>query len=614
MIVGDEVAGRSAAVGELAERQGAGGGWRRIDHRGGAGAGFVVGRVADPHVQRHAAVAQRAQVDAAHAPEPRGAGGGAGAHLGRLALRVLAREHQCDHPTRFNTCGAAADSDVANLGGIDQTVARQQRAVERHLGCGGGVGHKTRVKDHTVGFAVVVAPTAVADEQTDLVGAAIVVGVDESGAGLAGVVPGEGPDHLGLLHRVDTELVVGVVETFGHPQVDAVDLPHVAVDHLAGEQVHHRFVDQTGAHHLRVEAELDHIGGHKQVVAGEVAHRQRGQAFCIGHLAAGHAVDLDFHLQVGAWVQAGVAQQGLKAGAAEVAGVHRQALAVAHGHGHHIALVGVVDAVVVQVLERFFQLEGHTVAVHVGLRADVLWRHHLDRQRGAAGRGVAGGVLEAVLDVPAADRQVGQRHEGVGGLVVEAGHLAAVDHQHHPRVLEARALHHQAEDAHGRRVGANDLGRLVGRGGRVGQHRVALAQALAQRGLAVALAHHLQLDAVAAAGQQLHVEPAQHMAVHQSGEVGPAGAGRRAGARAVDAAVQALVRVEHRSELGGDGLQVLLGLEVVARETGVGRQAQAIDLRQLLGDAVDQRLHLAERAARDGVAQRLRQQRQIGRL
>ena len=133
---------------------------------------------------------------------------------------------------RLHAHGGAADADVADLGGVDQAVGRDQCAVECNLGRGRCVGHKTGVQNDAVGLAVVVASATVADEQADLVDAAVFVGVDEAGAGLAGVVPGKGPDHLHLLHRVEAELVIGVVEAFRHPQVDAVDLAHMAVDDL----------------------------------------------------------------------------------------------------------------------------------------------------------------------------------------------------------------------------------------------------------------------------------------------------------------------------------------------------------------------------------------------
>ena len=341
---------------------------------------------------------------------------------------------------------------------------------------------------------------------------------------------------------------------------------------------------------------------------------QGGQAFDVGDLAAGDAVHLDFDAHVVARVQAGVGQQVFKAGAADVAGIHRQALAVAHRDRHHVALVGVVHPVVVQIGEGFFDLERDTVAVHVGRGVVVLGGHHIDHQRRAAARGVACRVLEAVLDVPAANRQVGQRHQRVGGFVVQAGHLAAIHHQHHAGVLEVGALHLQTENAHRCGVGANDLGGLCGRRRRIGQQGVGLCQAFTRFRVAVVLANHLQLNAAAAAGQQLDVEPAQHVAVYQRGQVGPAGTGWCGTAAAVDAAVQALVGVKHRCELRRDGLQVFVGLEILAREAGIGGQAQAKQLGQLFGDAVDHGLHFAQGVARRGVVQRLGQQRQVGGL
>ncbi len=440
--------------------------------------------------------------------------------------------------------------------------------------------HKARVQDHAVGHAVVVAASAIADEEADGVGQAVAVAVAEDRAGARDGIPGEGPDGL----RRRTQLEVGVVLTFCQAQVNAMDLAHILVDHLRGQQIDLALIDQARADDLRVEAEFQHIG---HVGHGLCAAQRSAEQLTRGGRPVLDAVDLDFDLEVTALVEARIVQQRAESGRLN-GGIDRHVLATRHLQGCHIALVGIVDAVGVQIGEDFFFGEEDAIAVQFLQVALVLRRHDPDGGRRAGHGNVARAVFVAVLHIPVAFGQRGQRHDGVGGSVVEAWDDPAIDHQRHA-CRTWRWSHREADHAAGRWVGANQLRGLCGSRRGCGDQLVSLFQAIPQN---VAIAHDLQLNRLARTGFQLRVGPIQRGALHHARQVNPAGAARGRN-HTVQTPVQSVVAAQWGAQAGVERLQGLAGDEVVGQHARVTGQLQTRDAGQPVHDGVDQGLQIA---------------------
>ena len=468
---------------------------------------------------------------------------------------------------------------------VDDVVWCHAGAGEIDFRIGRTHGDKTRIQNHAIGRAVVVAASTITDEQADRVDQAVAVAVTEDGTGARYGIPGESPDGLG----VGIDLEVGVVLAFTQAQINAVNLSHGLVDHLCGQQIDLTFIHQTGSHNLWVHPEFEYIA---DVRHGLRAAQRRAQDFATADGTVLDAVDLHLHLEIAPCVEAGVVKQ-----VAEYRRLHRgvngDILTCAHLQRGHIALIRVVDAVVVQVEKAFFFCKDDAIAVQFLLVGLALWRHDPHRCGRTGLRDVARPVLELVLHGPVAFWQGGQGHDGVGGCVVEAWDDPTIHHQCHTGHARRHGLDTQADHAAGRRVRPDQHRRLQGGCRRRGDQLVALHKALALQGAAVA--HHLQLDGFASAGFQLGVGPVQRGALHHGRQVCPAGAGD-ACVGAVQAAVEPVVGPQCGTQAGGDGLQRLACDEVMGPQPGVAGQLQAGQGRQLVEHAVDQGLQVSREA------------------
>ena len=273
-------------------------------------------------------------------------------------------------------------------------VSREAAGVEGDLGQVCTHRHKARVEDHAICHTVVITASAVSDIEADGVGQTIAVAVAKDGACAREVIPSERPD--GLAGTVDLE--VGVVLTFCQSQVNAVDLAHILVDHSSGQQIDLAFIDQACADDLRIEAEFQHIRHIRHSLCA--AHRG-AQQLTRSDRSVLDAVDLNFDLEVATLVEVRIVQQLAESGGLN-GGIYRYVQAAGHLQADHIALVGIVDAVVVQIQEDFFVGEDDAVPVQLLQVELVLWRHDPDGC-GRTGQGhVARAVFVAVLHIPIA--------------------------------------------------------------------------------------------------------------------------------------------------------------------------------------------------------------------